>query len=76
MIWVQRKKITKKCGTDFLHQEFGITSVESIKVTRNVPNDKLTTFDRQYEDHQYPTIISFCNGYIAYVEKECTYIYC
>ena len=70
-----KKKFTKKCGTDFLHQECGITSVESIKVRRNIPKDKLTIFDRQYKDHQYPAIISYCNGYIAYVEKVCAYIY-
>ena len=32
-------KFTKKCGTDFLHQEWGITSGESIKVRRNIPKD-------------------------------------
>ena len=48
----------KKCGTDFMHQEWGITSGQSIKVRRNIPKDKLTILDRQYKDHQYPTTIS------------------
>ena len=62
----------KKCGTDFMHQEWGITSGESIKVRRNIPKDKLTILDRQYKDHQYPTSISYCNGCIKYLEKTCT----
>ena len=39
----------KKCGTDFMHQEWGITctSGESIKVRRNIPKNKLTILDRQ-----------------------------
>ena len=38
----------KKCGTDFLHQEWGITctSGESIKVKRNISKDELTILDR------------------------------
>ena len=62
----------KKCGTDFMHQEWGITSGQSIKVRRNIPKDKFTILDRQYKDHQYPTTISYCNGCIAYLEKTCT----
>ena len=62
----------KKCGTDFMHQELGITSGQSIKVRRNIPKDKLTILDRQYKDHQYPTTISYCNGCIEYLEKTCT----
>ena len=64
----------KKCGTDFMHQEWGITctSGESIKVRHNIPKDKLTILDRQYENHQYPTAISYCNGCIEYLEKTCT----
>ena len=43
----------KKCGTDFMHQEWGITSTsgQSIKVRRNITKDKLTILDRQYKDH-------------------------
>ena len=64
----------KKCGTDFMHQEWGITcnSGESIKLRGNIPKDKLTILDRQYKDHQYPTTISYCNGCIEYLEKTCT----
>ena len=62
----------KKCGTDFMHQEWGITSGQSIKVRRNIPKDELTILDRQYKDHQYPTTISYCNGCIEYLEKTCT----
>ena len=62
----------KKCGADFMHQEWGITSGQSIKVRRNIPKDKLTILDRQYKDHQYPTTISYCNGCIEYLEKTCT----
>ena len=64
----------KKCGTDFMHQEWGITSTsgQSIKVRRNIPKDKLRFLDRQYKDHQYPTTISYCNGCIEYLEKTCT----
>ena len=62
----------KKCGTDFMHQEWGITSGQSIKVRRNIPKDKLTMLDRQYKDQQYPTTISYCNGCIEYSEKTCT----
>ena len=64
----------KKCGTDFMHQEWGITctSGESIKVRRNIPKHKLTILDRQYKYHQYPTTISYCNGCIEYLEKTCT----
>ena len=64
-------KIYEKCGTDFMHQEWGITctSGESIKVRSNIPN-KLTILDRQYKDHQYPTTISYCNGCIEYLEKK------
>ena len=32
----------KKCGTDFMHQEWGITSGHSIKVRSNIAKDKLT----------------------------------
>ena len=32
----------KKCGTDFMHQEWGITSGQSIKVRRNIPKDRQT----------------------------------
>ena len=34
-----QREIYKKCGTGFLHQEWGITctSGESIKVRRNIP---------------------------------------
>ena len=39
-------KIYEKCGTDFLQQECGITSAESIKVRNNIPKDKLTSLDR------------------------------
>ena len=60
----------KKCGTDFMHQEWGIISGHSIKVMRNIPKDKLTILDRQYKDHQYPTTISYCNGCIEYLEKK------
>ena len=59
----------KKCGTDFMHQEWGITSGQTIKVRRNIPKDKLTILDRQYKDHQYPTTISYCNGCKEYLEK-------
>ena len=31
----------KKCGTDFMHQEWGITSGQSIKVRRNIPKINL-----------------------------------
>ena len=62
----------KNCGTDFMHQEWGITSGQSIKVRRNIPKDKLTILDRQYKDHQYPRTISYRNGCIAYLEKICT----
>ena len=62
----------KKCGTDFMHQEWGITSGQSIKVRRNIPKDKLTILDRQYKDHQYQRTISYCNGCIVYLEKICT----
>ena len=62
----------KKCGTDFMHQEWGITSGQSIKVRRNIPKDKLTILDRQYKDHQYRRTISYCNGCIEYLEKICT----
>ena len=61
----------KKCGTYFMHQEWGITSGQSIKVRRNIPKDKLTILDRQYKDHQYPTTISYCNGCIECLEKTC-----
>ena len=61
----------KKCGPDFMHQEWGITSGQSIMVRRNIPKDKLTILDRQYKDHQYPTTISYCNGCIEYLEKTC-----
>ena len=57
----------KQCGTDFMHQEWGITSGQSIKVRRIIPKDKLTIIDRQYKDHQYPTSISYCNGCILRV---------
>ena len=60
----------KKCCTDFLHQEWGISSGQSIKVRRNIPKDKLTILDRQYKDHQYLTTISYCNGCIEYLEKK------
>ena len=30
----------------------GITSLQSIKVRRNIPTDKLTILDRQYKDHK------------------------
>ena len=60
----------KKCGTDFMHQEWRITSGQSIKVRRNIPKGKLTILDRQYKDHQYPTTISYCNGCIEYLEKK------
>ena len=46
---IQRKKFTqKKCCTDFLHQECGITctSGESIKVRRNIPKDEVTILER------------------------------
>ena len=44
----------KKCGTDFMHQEWGITSCQSIlRLRRNIPKDKLTILDRQYKDHQF-----------------------
>ena len=45
---IQRENLQKKCGTDFLHQEWGITctSGESIKVRRNIPKDELTILDR------------------------------
>ena len=46
---IQRENLEeKKCGTDFLHQEWGITctSGESIKVKRNIPKDELTISDR------------------------------
>ena len=56
-----------KCGTDFMHQEWGITSGQPIKVRCNIPKDKLTFLDRQYKDHQYPTTISYCNGCIEYM---------
>ena len=61
----------KKCGTDFVHQECGITctSGESIKVRRNIPKDKLTILDRQYKIHKYPITISYCNGCMEYLEK-------
>ena len=36
----------KKFGTEFWHQEWGITSGESIKVRRNIKKDKLTLLDR------------------------------
>ena len=52
----------KKCGTDFMHQEWGITAGQSIKVRRIIPKDTLTILDRQYKDHQYLTTISYCNG--------------
>ena len=42
----------KKCGTDFMNHEWGITSGQSIKVRCNIPKDKLTILDRQYKDHQ------------------------
>ena len=65
-----KEKFMKKCGTDFMHQQWGITiSGESIKVRRNIPKDKLTILDRQYKDYQYPTPISYCNGCIEYLEK-------
>ena len=58
-----------KCGTDiFLHQEWGITSGESIKVRRNIPK-KNNFLDRQNKGHQYPTLFFYCNGCIAYVEN-------
>ena len=65
-------KFMKTCGTDFMHQEWGITSTsgQSIKVRRNITKDKLTILDRQYKDHQYPTTISYCNGCIEYLEKK------
>ena len=53
-----------------MHQECGITSTESIKVRRNIPKDKLTSLDRLYKEHQYPTTISYCNGCIAYMKKK------
>ena len=56
----------KKCGTDFMHQEWGVY----IKVRRNIPKDKLTILDRRYKDHQYQTTISYCNGCIEYLEKK------
>ena len=62
----------KKCGTDFMHQELGITSGQSLKVRRIIPKDKLTILDRQYKDHQYATTISYCNGCIEYLQKTCT----
>ena len=62
----------KKCGTDFMHQEWGITSGQSLKVRHIIPKDKLTILDRQYKDHQYPTTISYCNGCIEYLQKTCT----
>ena len=62
-------KFTKKCGTDCLHQEWGITSGLSIKERRIIPKDKLTFLDRQYKDHQYPATNSNCNECIAIVEK-------
>ena len=45
---IQSKNLPKKCGTDFLHQEWGITctSGESIKVRRNISEDELTILDR------------------------------
>ena len=43
----------KKCGTDFMHQEWGITSGQSIKVRCNIPKDKLTILDRQYKDNNF-----------------------
>ena len=61
-----------KCGTDFMHQEWGITSGQSIKVRCNIPKDKLTLLDRQYKYHQCPITISYCNGCIEYLEKTCT----
>ena len=44
---VQRENL-QKSGTDFLHQEWGITctSGESIKVRCNIPKDELTILDR------------------------------
>ena len=45
-----KKKIYEECGTDFLHQEWGIASSESIKVRLNIPKDKLTILDRYYKD--------------------------
>ena len=60
----------KKCGTDFMHQEWGITSGQSIKVRRNIQNDKLTILDRQYKDHQYPTTISM--DALSIWKKTCT----
>ena len=55
-----------------MHQEWGITSGQSIKVRRSIPKDKLTILDRQYKDHQNPTTISYCNGcIIEYLEKTC-----
>ena len=62
----------KKCGTDFMRQKWGITFGQSIKVRRIISKDKLTILDRQYKDHQYPTIISYCNGCMEYLEKTCT----
>ena len=53
-----------------MHQEWGITSVQSIKVRRNIPKDNLTILDRQYKDHQYSTTISYCNGCIEYLGKK------
>ena len=46
----------KKCGTDFMHQEWGITctSGESIKVRRNIPKDKLTILDRHLQRSPVP----------------------
>ena len=53
----------------FLHQEWEITSGESIK-GRNILKDKLIILDRQQKDHQYPTTIPYCNGCIAYMGKK------
>ena len=63
-------KFTKKCGTDLMHQEWGITSGESTNVRHNIPKDKLIILDRPYKDHQYPTTISYCNGCIEYLKKK------
>ena len=64
----------KKCGTDFIHLEWGITYGQSIKVRRNIPKDKLTIFDRHYtkitsSQQQFPIAM---DAMLEYLEKTCT----
>ena len=65
-------KFKKKCGTDFCHNKWNVTSDESIPVRRRIHTQALEVLDKIHKDDFYSTSVSYCKGCIEHVTQTCT----